>query len=344
MPKPVIEWAVSTTGRERSNSLGYASSNRAIAKALSQVAVLSDRSQVAVHYCYPKNDTIFRPRPGKVNVLFTMYENRILDEPLRRAFDQVDLILTPSQWCANNFRQYTDVPVDVVPLGVDAAAFPYRKRRLRPGERFRWLYLGAPNARKFTVLPELFSGLLGQMPEMCELYIKTQSSLVTSQDILRQAPPGAIQQDGEILRFANCTIDNRFVPRAELLDIYHSAHGFLFLHCGEGFGLTGLEAMATGLAPVIAYHSGVTEYATSKNCLPVGVAPRIIDTQHEDGVRREELPWPDVEGAAQAISVAMTDFRRMQKMGKRAAHDARKFSWDRTARGICSALGQRAIL
>jgi len=344
MARPRIEWAVSTTGKERSNSLGYARSNREIEKALREVADLDSAAPVAVHYCYPKNDRIFRPRAGKRNVLFTMYENAILDEPLRRAFEGVDLILTPSRWCAENFRRYTDVPVEVVPLGVDARAFPFRKRSLGPGVRYRWLYLGAPNSRKFTILPQLFSGLLSRMPEVCELYVKTQSSRVTSSEILSLAPPGAIERDGEVLRFANVTIDNRYLSRSDLLDVYHSAHGFLFLHCGEGFGLTGLEAMATGLAPVLAYHSGVLEYATPENCLPVGVTSTEIDTEHDEGIRRETLPWPNLDDAVAQVSVAMTEPKRLAEMGRRASRDARRFSWQRTARGVCDALRRRAIL
>jgi glycosyltransferase involved in cell wall biosynthesis len=340
-----IEWAVGTQGTERANEVGYAASNDAIRQALGRRVRLDAGADVALHYCYPKSERIFRPRPGKVNVLYTMWESEDLDPCLVDAFAEVDLILTPSRWCARVFERFTDTPIDVVPLGIDTGRFRFRRRSLRPGQRFRWLYLGAPNPRKFTVLPDLYRSLLSQLPDQCELYVKTQGSRVTSEEFL-DGLPGSVQRDGpDILRVGNLIVDNRYLPASEVPAIYAQAHGFLALHCGEGFGLTPLEAMATGLAPVISASTGVMEYATEANSYLVAAPPSRVVVEDEDGERREQtLPWPDDLDVLRMVGWAMEDYAEGVRRGRQAARDARQYTWDRTAWGVCSALSRRGIL
>ncbi len=313
-------------------------------RALADSGVTIDAdADVAVHYGYAE---LFRPLPGKWNVLFSMYESPYLSPGFITALRMADQVVVPSRYCAELFARHTDRPIDVCPLGVDRRVFRPRARRWNKeaGERFRWLYVGAPNYRKITILPELYAALLRDLP--CELYIKTTGAM-RSPELLEQFDPWACEifDEGQIVRSYNWTIDNRYLPQAELVDLYHSAHGFLFLHCGEGFGLTGLEAMATGLAPVISDSTGTREYADATCAYPVLASVKPVRQKNAAGEEFvQELPWPDAIATMRAVGDVMTEYDEARRRGGRAVRRAAAFSWGEAARRLCVVAAKAGIL
>lgn len=102
-----------------------------------------------------------------------------------------------------------------------------------------------------------------------------------------------------------------YVPQKDLMIMYNLARVFVYPSRYEGFGLTPLEAMASG-APVISSNS---------SSLPevVGDAGFLV-------------PPDDVEGFARAIVQVTQDEEVRSKMRERGLRQADKFSWERTAR------------
>ena len=76
----------------------------------------------------------------------------------------------------------------------------------------------------------------------CELYLKTT------------------EVGCEIMRERNMILDGRFLPRNDLIKLYYDADCFVFPHRGEGWGLTLMEAMASGLPCITTKHSGVLDF------------------------------------------------------------------------------------
>ena len=114
---------------------------------------------------------------------------------------------------------------------------------------------------------------------MAELYIKTTGSALDTALVqaIDQGESGVEIEnypEGRIVRSGNVIIDNRRLPDEAMPEIYYQAHGFLFLHCGEGWGMTGLEAMATGLPLIVSHWSGTMEYAGPENAY-------LVRTRHE---------------------------------------------------------------
>lgn len=348
-----IAWGAWTTGEEKGNYLGYATANRMLADALRRKGVRLHRPgeqpadcSVAVHFMFPEQ---FRPVPGvRHQVLFTMFESHEAEALMTHfapAFARSSLVVAPSAWCAELFGHYTSAPVLTCPLGIDAELFPYKKRRWRPGhEPFIWLYVGAPNRRKWTILPDIWQGFLaGFQPGFVHLYLKTTASWgeVAMQRMRKNARQPIERLDfpeGSVFLTDEVTVDARLLPRARLAEeVYHRAHAQLFLHCGEGWGLTGLEGMATGLPLVVSDSTGTREFASRETAFPVPCTMRDVRSQAVDDATGEvidltnRVPWPNDVDAVSVMGKVMLDYHRAQVVGRRAAERAREFPWDRAA-------------
>ena len=349
-PPTKVDWIGPSSTRASGNFLGFTVAGERARLALGRRVQLAKEAQTKIHWGSPF--TLAEPQKGKFNVCYTMYENFSLPKTAVEVVDKFDLVVVPSLWCKKVFARYTSKPIEVCPLGVDPKDFPYRRRRLRAGKKFRFLYLGAPNPRKFTILPELHRVLLSQLPDS-ELYLKTTGgSLASAAPLIAN---GIAESDGDIVRGDGWVVDNRKLPQKDLLSLYHSANAFLLLTCGEGFGLTGLEALSTGLPLIVSDWSGVTEYANSRNAMMV----RCNYGDHRDkfvqmgfdGERPvEEEPfafhvgWPDLQSAAAAAHMVYSNYPSALKKARRGAEMAAQFSWDSTARGLCDILKKYGIL
>lgn len=307
-------------------------------RALGEICELDDSADIAVHFLAP---LWFSPIEGKKNVLFTMFESDDEDYYLDMP-DGCDLIVTPSEFCRGIFERVTDIPIEVCNLGVDPDVFKYKKRKApKPGEKFRWLFLGAPNPRKYSILEEIHKALLSKIGNV-ELYLKT-----TGADIeggLRDIGTSGlrIEGDNEIIRSGNWIVDNRFLPTSELVDLMHSSHAFVALHMGEGWGQNLLEAMCTGLPAVVSDYSATQEFANSKNAYPVPV----VMEKTEVGVGKDcidqlvkiDAARPNAFRSMDQIVKVMRNYKGAVKVGKRAHRTASLKTWSKSAQRLKSIL------
>lgn len=101
-----------------------------------------------------------------------------------------------------------------------------------------------------------------------------------------------------------------FVPDDELAQIYCSALALVQPSQSEGFGLTGLEAMATGLPVICSRHSVMEEI--------YGQAAIFVDTTSALAI-------------AQAIETFRRDTKLWQKMSRTGRTQAEQYGWDKLA-------------
>lgn len=347
-----FSWGVGFSGEETGNFLGYGTANEHMRRALLDAGcVESSEADVVVHFCFP---LVYEPRVGKINVLFTMYENPGDDHTMRTIFkpamDQSDLVIVPSAFCFDMLRPYTDTPIEVCPLGVDAATFEYRARRWSPSTPFVWLYCGAINRRKFTILDELWSSLTSRFVShslrgRTLLYVKTTGmdlsvdearSMLRADDVVVFRPP-----EGEVLVCGeeSLVIDNRRLSRKRLAEVYWQAHGALFLHCGEGWGLTGHEALATGLPLVISDYGGTREYASETTAFPVAMRRQRIEGVNSKGQQEcYDGLWPIAESAAAQVAAVMADYPAALRVAKAGAERAKALCWEKAGQRLAEIL------
>lgn len=324
--KPRIRWVGKVGDAERAlgNFVGYAVSNAELQKALEPHVIFDDDAEIVVTYGTPMDHA--HPGDKKLSVLFTMYESPFMPYEAMIGLATADVIITPSKFCADLFRERTSAPIYTCPLGVDLETFRFSTRSWRPGQPFRWLYVGAPNPRKFTMLEQLHEVLLSRWPGV-HLYIKTTGAdMEALPDLLasgrvKEVEPGLLVGPGAVF-------DNRRLSREALVKLYHSAHGFLFLHAGEGWGLTGMEALATGLPLVVNDYSGTQEFCDRSNSFPVKLS----------GVVDRGYAWPDLQDAMRAVGEVMLDYPSALKRGKQGSRDMRRFSWGAAGRKLADIL------
>lgn len=280
----------------------------------------------------------YEPIPDKVNVLFTMWESEWqgTDEvlPVVQA-KRPDLVLTPCDWNTKMLRRLAPgQPVETVPLGYDPTLMQYRRRRKpEKGRKFRILYLGAPNYRKYTVTREVYTAMRWMAPRLkvkgldLEWYWKITGA-ASEYAVETLSATGKMETvERDLYRGDDWVVDNRFLDRQQVADLYHSSHLFLALHGGEGFGLNAFEAMATGCPLVVTNHSGTTQFATARNSYLVGWDDTEIKVAGPTGPIDQRVILPRLPEALERVTEVLSDYYAATERAKRARRDIESMTW-----------------
>jgi len=301
-----IHWATDYEGI--GNAYGYSVHNSRTREALASHGVTFDKDATVAFHVAPAHR--FRPVSGKFNVLYTAHEMHDLSQKYVDGLANADVVLVTAGFLVDVVKKcLPDKPVHLCHLGVDVDTFAYRQRKF--SVPFRFLWVGAPNARKGWEIVMHAWEAFRNAPE-CELYIKTT---VTKQMTGR----------------GNVVFDSRNLSVAELVRLYHSAHCFLFPSFGEGFGLTMAEAMATGLPVIYTPWTAMLDVNNAKCGYPLKY--RVVTGRYY-GVDTQ-LAQADTGDMVRKMLEVIRRYRRAARKGQGAARRIRKhFTWDHTARRI----------
>jgi len=315
------------------NSYGYSVHNARSRQALVQAGVALDAdAPVAVHVA-PAH--LFRPLPGKFNVLYMAWETDALPSGYIERMAQADALIVTASFLVDVVRKaLPDKPTFLCHEGVDTDLFGFRRREKPVGKPFRFLWVGAPNARKgWELVLEAWRPFADD--GRVELYLKTT---VTNR----------------FERFRNVIFDSRNMTREDLAALYHSAHAFLFPSFGEGFGLTMAEAMATGLPVAFTPWSSLNDLADAScgyplkfRLVPTWATPNgglSTETQPpDDQAVRTRLAQAEPGHLAERVQEIFRRYPRALRLGARAARRIReRFTWQRTGLRLAAILKEAA--
>lgn len=179
-------------------------------------------------------------------LIHTMYELQIPPSWVD-VMNRFRLIWTPSQWCADTFREAgVERPIVVAGYGVDDGDFPYRDRaETRRDRPFTFLAIG-----------HMLHGRKGAFQVMsCFLELKQQGELGDSLLIIKtqKGPLKHVKAPG-IIHIHETLEQKDFVRMMLYSDV------LFYPQTGEGFGLIPLEFMCTGGAAAVTAYSGCVEY------------------------------------------------------------------------------------
>jgi len=336
------------------NALGYNTHNKNMRKASAPYFEFTPEAEIALSIA-PAD--VYRPVPNKFNVLFTMWELLDVPPPYIEALANADAVIVPCRFSKELFSKYISRDkIWVCFEGVDPDVFTYKERKfpdMAKGERFRFLWCGAPNERKgYRYMLEMVK-VFDKIPNV-EIYLKTTMPKMDWRSTIRNTwkHRKEIFTDGRKLRafrsmvdripkpYMNETVtamgvhkniffDTRKLPIEELVALYHSAHVFVLPHLGEGWGLTLCEAMATGCPSISVSETGCKDFFdegvgyTLKTDI---VAQNLKENYHLEKARAYVPRSKDV---FDKMTAAMLNYPAALVKGRAASNRIRtKFTWD----------------
>lgn len=195
-------------------------------------------------------------------IAYLPWESTELPEGWTEALNSVDEVWTPSPVVAQWFEEAgIKVPVFVYQHGVDYV-WATQKRKWSPGMDFNVFHHGAESLRKnASYATKAFFDVFGDAPK-ARLHMKSNL-------------PG-----WNIPRAGRVRYHNERLELDDLIGLYHQQHVMLYPSFGEGFGLTPIQAMATGMPVLITRGWAPYEYLLPDWSL--------IDSSLDDS------PYPDV--------------------------------------------------
>lgn len=337
-----------------SNALGYNTHNKFMRKYSERFFDLTEDADIAMTIT-PADQ--FTPVPDKINVLFTMWEFLDLPKTYIKGIAKADALIVPCNFCRDLFRRYTDKPIYVCWEGVDVNAYKHHQRtmpNISIGEKFRFLWVGAPNPRKGYPLVVEATKIIEQMPNV-ELYFKTTVSEssrweslkaiwknkksflppfhkldIVARKIKRIFKPGLADKLKVYGKHKNVIFDTRFLSFKDLIGLYNSAHCFLLPTFGEGWGLTLSEAMATGAPCIATQCTGTADFFDEQVGYTIKYEIKEQELQNYDLTARGY--FPDTRDMVRHMMHVMQNYKEALGKGKKASSRIlNKFTWERSA-------------
>jgi glycosyltransferase involved in cell wall biosynthesis len=299
---------------------GYGMSRDLIKDELFGLGVKLDENfanqKVGLLYSYPNG---LLQMSNDVRLVMTMFESDKIPEDWKDYLALADEVIVPSKWCADVFGR-AGIKTTVVPLGYNDRVFKYIERPIpvEAGQPYTFIHYSAFNIRKgfFEVL-EAFSREFAHN-EPVRLILKTTD---------RKPPIPIVKSE-----YPNIEVICGELSEADLCALLGRANCMVYPSRGEGFGITPLEAMATGMPAIVPNAHGISEYFNSNYMLEVKVAekcPGLVGKFRGQDIG--EMVICDVNDLRQQMRFAYNNQNRMHQMGRFASDYVQRYTYQETA-------------
>lgn len=221
---------------------------------------------------------------------------------LRRLYHHMHIITTPSSITTHDLTEMGVNRLETIPWGVDLAHFAPHFR----SEQWRKKVLGERIADTFIILCVCRLAWEKNLRVLADTY----TLLRKQRDDFVMVVAGEGPARKELEQLMPGAIFRGYLEEAELSETYASTDIFLFPSSRETFGNVTIEAMASGLAPVVADAGG----------------SKTIVTHGRNGLLADPRSAQDF---AQKVTMLLNDRDLQEKIKYTALEDARHFTWER---------------
>lgn len=255
-------------------------------------------------------------------IIFTMFESTKIPDDWIPYLESASEVWVPSKWCSAVFAK-AGIKAKVIPLGYDDQVFKYKEREVKNKyhKNFTFLHFNAFNVRKGFL--EVFKAFTQefQKDEPVRLLLKTT---------LNQAPLPITKS-----QYPNIDIIFGKNSEKQLLDIMYDSDCFVFPSRGEGFGMTPLECMATGMSAIVPNAHGISEYFNREYMYEVKVkeeCPALYSRYK--GIDVGKMVVCDVDDLRKKMRWAYEHQEENLKMGLKASEYVKNWTFKKTAQMI----------
>lgn len=255
-------------------------------------------------------------------IIYSMFESTKIPDEWVPYLQAADRVIVPSKFCQEAFNR-AGIKAEIVPLGYDDEVFTYHEREVKRDTRqdFVFLHYNAFNVRKGFM--ELFKAFTQEFDktEPVRLLLKTTLNTMPSRFPISKA------------QYPNIDIHYGKVSEKELLEDIKKSDCFVFPSRGEGFGMTPLECMATGMPAIVPNAHGIAEYFNPDYMYEVKIKETCPGMYMRfRGQNVGDMVICDVEDLRRKMRHVYEHQKEALAKGKAAAEYVKKYSFKETAR------------
>jgi hypothetical protein len=263
---------------------------------------------------------------GQRSHVMTMWEATGVPPGFRENVHDIDTLIVPSEQNMELFTHWHD-NVKKVPLGIDPDAWNYRERpEIR--DEFRFMTTGQGERKGIDVCIKAFNAVFGGFVPTAGDPRPTLT--VKSRPRMKEvAGEGIIAMSGTI-------------SAADEIELYATAHCFLGMARGEGWGMMPFQAMAQGCPTILHDAHGYHEFAYLAS-----ETTRTSLTKAEPFIFGDADNWwePNFDDLCEAMWSVYSDYASYLPKAKHTAEViAKEYTWDHSATKLIAAMGGESAL
>lgn len=308
---------------------GYGMSRGHIMDELYKLGIILDESfkdqKIGLLYNYPYGLTSLR---SPIKIIYTMFESDKIPEEWPELLKLAQEVIVPSKWCADTFKR-SGVKTTIVPLGYNDEYFKFIPRQLpiETGRPYTFIHYDSFKIRKgFSEVFQAFNEEFGDKDNV-QLILKTSAESPPIPIVRTQYPKIKV-------------VTGNLHPR-DLASLLGEADAMIYPSRGEGFGITPLEAMATGLPTVVPNAHGISEYFNPNYMLEVKVAEMIPAGYNKfKGVDVGKMTMCDVKDLKRQMRWLYNNQAKGQELGAAASQYVKNYTYAHTAKRLKEVLSK----